>query len=260
MHAADVTQTIMTIYESSDMKNLLEMNVADIASFFIAAIVHDFKHTGQTNTYHINSHSDIALMYNDISVLENYHISETYKLLRRPSCNIFSKFSKEENQIIRKRIVDLIISTDMSLHTKLYSSLKVKVEKLLLNTCGKGKIDLINETDSPKVKFDTKQEVLNFTLHAADLSHNVKDFQLTQKWTYLLMNEFWKQGDCEKEEGLPVSFNCDRVTANIPDGQKGFLTNIIIPTFQLLTQIFPNINHFVVNARENYSQWENKII
>lgn len=33
-------------------------------AILLAAICHDFKHNGFTNTYHINSKSDIALTYN----------------------------------------------------------------------------------------------------------------------------------------------------------------------------------------------------
>jgi len=45
----------------------------------IAAITHDFEHTGTTNNFHVMSGTEIALLYNDRAVLENYHISSTFR-------------------------------------------------------------------------------------------------------------------------------------------------------------------------------------
>lgn len=234
------------------------MDYIDLLSFLFSAIVHDFKHTGQTNSYHINAQTEIALMYNDISVLENHHIYQTYKVVNKPESNIFEKISKDEKKILRKRIVDMILATDMSLHTKIYTSLKLKVDK---NEIDKGfNIEsLVKELDSVSQKFEAKQEIFNFTLHAADLSHNVKSFEITEKWTTLLMNEFWNQGDLEKSQGLHISFNCDRLSANIPRGQMGFLHGFIIPTFQLLAELFPSVEFFVDNAKNNYERWNQKL-
>lgn len=39
------------------------------------------------------------------------------------------------------------------------------------------------------------------------------------KWVDLLMEEFWNQGDKEKQQNLlPVSFLCDRDDADLPKG------------------------------------------
>jgi hypothetical protein len=253
IHAADVTQTISLILDVSNMMEDIELYHHDVLSFLLSAIVHDYKHTGQTNAYHINKQTDLALKYNDISVLENYHISETFKVISNPDCDILVNYSKPEAKLIRKRIIGMILATDMTHHTKLYTSLKLKIEKLAID---KGDIgQLVKTVHTASAKFDAKQELLNYALHAADLSHNVKSFEVTRKWTNLVMNEFWEQGDLERKEGLPISFNCDRTTANVPKGQMGFLNGIIIPTFQLLAFIFPKVEFFVDNAKNNLEKW-----
>jgi hypothetical protein len=229
----------------------LELDNLDTLSFILSAIVHDFKHTGQTNAYHINKQTDLALNYNDISVLENFHISETFKLLKNPKCDILANFNPSEVKLIRKRIVDMILATDMANHTRIYTSMKLKIENIKL-----GSIDqLVKQLEFPSAKFDAKQDVLNYTLHAADISHNVKSFELTTKWTNLIMNEFWEQGDLERKEKLPISFNCDRITANVPKGQIGFLNSIIMPSFQLLVMLFPKVDFLVENAKNNLENW-----
>jgi hypothetical protein len=230
----------------------IELDNLDILTFLVSSLVHDFKHPGQTNAYHVNKQTDLALLYNDISVLENYHISETFHVLKKGGCDIFSNYSKNENKLIRKRIVDMILATDMAHHTRIYTSMKLKFEKLALD---KNCVDQLVKDLDPGSKFDAKQVILNYTLHAADLAHNVKSFEITQKWTKLLMNEFWEQGDLERKEGLPISFNCDRTTANVPKGQIGFLNGIIIPTFQLLVFVFPKVEFLVDNAKKNLEKW-----
>ena len=39
----------------------------------VSTLVHDVDHNGLNNNFHINSQSPLAVLYNDISVLENHH-------------------------------------------------------------------------------------------------------------------------------------------------------------------------------------------
>jgi len=72
----------------------------EIFAVFISAIVHDYEHTGTTNNFHIQTRSDIALIYNDRAVLENYHISTTFKLMKNDNYNILQELSREEFKYI----------------------------------------------------------------------------------------------------------------------------------------------------------------
>ena len=44
-----------------------------------SAIVHDYDHSGTTNNFHIQSGSNMAILYNDRAVLENHHVAEFFK-------------------------------------------------------------------------------------------------------------------------------------------------------------------------------------
>jgi hypothetical protein len=61
----------------------------------VSAIIHDFQHPGYTNQFMINSEHELALTYNDQSVLENFHLSEAFKVIKKPENNIFSGVSRE---------------------------------------------------------------------------------------------------------------------------------------------------------------------
>ena len=54
----------------------------DLFASLVASAIHDFKHPGTNNTFAIASKSELALIYNDKSVLENYHLSEAFRVFR----------------------------------------------------------------------------------------------------------------------------------------------------------------------------------
>lgn len=51
--------------------------------------------------------------------------------------------------------------------------------------------------------------------HLADISNSAKPFEICKQWTEYLYEEFFKQGDLEKERGYTVSMFMDRNTTNI---------------------------------------------
>ena len=55
--------------------------------------------------------SDLALMYNDESVLENHHLALAFKLLQKPDCDIFTNLTLKSRQLLRRMVIDFV-STD----------------------------------------------------------------------------------------------------------------------------------------------------
>ncbi len=52
--------------------------------------------------------SELALMYNDSSVLENHHLAVGFKLLQEEHCDIFQNLSKKQRQSLRKMVIDMV--------------------------------------------------------------------------------------------------------------------------------------------------------
>lgn len=52
--------------------------------------------------------SELALMYNDESVLENHHLAVGFKLLQEEHCDIFQNLSKKQRQTLRKMVIDMV--------------------------------------------------------------------------------------------------------------------------------------------------------
>lgn len=259
IHASDVLQTSHIITMFSNLQNEMDLTILDLSGFFIAAIIHDYKHPGLNNNFHINKRSNLSRRYNDISVLENYHVSSAFKIISQNNSNIFCDIQNEEYRVVRKRIVECVLATDMAKHAKEVASLKIKLENYKKTKSNETYfVSLIKET-SEESKFDRQQEMLNFFIHCADISNPTKQTAVCVKWTELVMKEFFEQGDLEKSLNLPVSFLCDRSTTNIPKSQIGFINNIVMPCFSLLTQIAPKLNYLVENLKSNSRYWTEEL-
>ena len=191
-------------------------------------------------------------------MLENYHVAESFKIIKKnKDCNIFSKLSKEEHKIIRKRILECVLSTDMALHSKLSSFIKLKIENF--NIKNGINAEQISENLDDVALFSLQQEFLNIILHACDISNPTKPLEIYVIWAERVMEEFYLQGDRERNLGLPISFLCDRQTVNISNAQVGFMSGICFPFFSSIIEITPTLSFLTDNINSN-KQYYNSII
>lgn len=56
-------------------------------------------------------------------------------------------------------------------------------------------------------------------VHCADLSNPTKPLQLYRQWTDRIMEEFFSQGDRERERGMEISPMCDKHNASVEKNQ-----------------------------------------
>jgi hypothetical protein len=93
-----------------------------------------------------------------------------------------------------------------------------------------------------------------------DLGHPCKVLPLHVQWSERLSEEFLLQGDREKYEGLPVSFLCDRATANLPKSQLGFLEFMVYPLVDAVTASLPDEAQFLAERpRACHAHWSNVV-
>uniref|UniRef100_A0A8U8CF62 Phosphodiesterase n=1 Tax=Geospiza parvula TaxID=87175 RepID=A0A8U8CF62_GEOPR len=214
VHAADVTQTVHCFLLRTGMLHCL--SEIELLAIVFAAAIHDFEHTGTTNSFHIQTKSDTAILYNDRSVLENHHISAVFRLMQDEELNIFVNLTKDEFAELRALVIEMVLATDMSCHFQQVKSMKTALQQL-------ERLD--------------KSKVLSLLLHAADISHPTKQWAVHSRWTKALMEEFFRQGDKEAELGLPFSPLCDRTSTLVAQSQIGFIDFIVEPTFSVLTDV-----------------------
>ena len=56
--------------------------IGQVMSAILASSIHDVDHPGVTNQYLVNTSSELAIIYNDESVLENHHLAVAFKLIQ----------------------------------------------------------------------------------------------------------------------------------------------------------------------------------
>ncbi|XP_038645164.1 calcium/calmodulin-dependent 3',5'-cyclic nucleotide phosphodiesterase 1A isoform X2 [Scyliorhinus canicula] len=218
IHAADVAQTVhYLMLHTGIMHWFTEL---EILAMLFAAAIHDYEHTGTTNNFHIQTRSGVAILYNDRSVLENYHVSAAYRLMQEEEMNIMCNLSKDDWRELRSLVIEMVLSTDMSCHFQ-----QIKTMKNMLQ----------------QPEGTDKAKVMSLMLHAADISHPAKTWKQHYRWTMTLMEEFFRQGDSEADLGLPFSPLCDRKSTMVAQSQIGFIDFIVEPTFSVLTDIAEKI-------------------
>ncbi|XP_037712171.1 calcium/calmodulin-dependent 3',5'-cyclic nucleotide phosphodiesterase 1 isoform X7 [Drosophila subpulchrella] len=215
LHAVDVMQTIHYCLCNTGLMNWL--TDLEIFASLLAALLHDYEHTGTTNNFHVMSGSETALLYNDRAVLENHHASASFRLLREDEFNILSHLSREEFRELRGLVIEMVLGTDMTNHFQ-----QMKAMRQLL-TLQEATID--------------KQKVLSLVLHCCDISHPAKQWGVHHRWTMLLLEEFFRQGDLEKELGLPFSPLCDRNNTLVAESQICFIDFIVEPSMGVMSDM-----------------------
>ena len=145
---------------------------------------HTILPSRENNSFQTSTASDLAITYNDISVLENYHAASLFRLMQTPGANILSAFEPVVAPKIKRRIIRLILNTDMAFHFDLLQSFNEGMK-------GDGRM--------------LKDLVLSTLLHAADVSNPTKRFDIAKKWAMRIEEEMFLQGDKEAALGLSVS-------------------------------------------------------
>lgn len=231
-HAADVVQAIYFFIKGCKINDFCELSSSDIAIIILSGSVHDFQHVGHTNNFLISTSDPLAILYNDRSVLESHHIAASFKIIHEPSNNIFIDMSEENIRKYRSEMIKLVLATDFSRHFKDLSKFKLKFS---------GNHD----------KGSDKSSMMQMIIHAADVSNSMRKWKVYHQWAKNVLQEFFAQGDREKELGIPVSPLCDRNTTNFPKSQIGFIDLFIIPIFSTLKDIIPEFEKCEKNVLEN---------
>ncbi|TNM96872.1 hypothetical protein fugu_015028 [Takifugu bimaculatus] len=240
----DTFVTYVMTLEDHYHANAVFTDLEILAALFAAAI-HDVDHPGVSNQFLINTNSELALMYNDESVLENHHLAVGFKLLHEDNCDIFQNLSKRQRQSLRKLVIDMVLATDMSKHMSLLADLKTMVETKKVTSSGVLLLD----------HYTDRIQVLRNLVHCADLSNPTKPLAVYRQWTERIMEEFFRQGDKERERGMEISPMCDKHTASVEKSQVGFIDYIVHPLWETWGDLVHPDAQEILDTLEDNRDW-----
>uniref|UniRef100_A0A8C1GA85 Phosphodiesterase n=1 Tax=Cyprinus carpio TaxID=7962 RepID=A0A8C1GA85_CYPCA len=248
IHAADVVQSTNVLLSTPALEAVFT-DLEILAAMFASAI-HDVDHPGVSNQFLINTNSELALMYNDSSVLENHHLAVGFKLLQEENCDIFQNLTKKQRQSLRKMVIDMVLATDMSKHMNLLADLKTMVETKKVTSLGVLLLD----------NYSDRIQVLQNMVHCADLSNPTKPLELYRQWTDRIMVEFFTQGDRERDKGMEISPMCDKHNASIEKSQVGFIDYIVHPLWETWADLVHPDAQEILDTLEDNREWYQSMI
>jgi len=241
MHACDVMHAASTMHH-----HLLgsEASSHEVGAMVLAAMVHDLAHPGVNNSFLIETSSPLAVRYNDSSVLENYHISLAFSIMlgydRRggasatsggasnKAANLLTALDKAAYKRVRSDMVALVLATSFEHHFTHIGNLKSRANAAA-NATG-----AVHEAQDEKHRNEERLMFLKMLIKAADIGHPAKKWDWHVDSAKRACAEFFHQGRCEEETGLPVNplNNADECVFN--KSQTGFLEFMVKPAFDVL--------------------------
>mmetsp|Transcript_4563 Transcript_4563/g.8962 ORF Transcript_4563/g.8962 Transcript_4563/m.8962 type:complete len:537 (-) Transcript_4563:42-1652(-) len=242
IHATDVLQCVHYMIHKGDVgKHLAD---ADILALLVAAMMHDVDHDGVSNDFHKQSLTNKALRHNNRSVLENHHLSSVFtEMTRNPSIDVLGTLNKEVAKSMRETLINLVLGTDMTHHfvnLKEFSALAVE-----------------NEPQDWVMKEGHKERLMWMVLHTSDISAQARPSPLFKKWSDRCYAEFFRQGDQERALGRNISPLMERETTRIAQSQVGFIKFIVLPTFEAMALVSPEVGQVPVpTLKQNLVEWE----
>ena len=236
-HACDVLQCVFFQLKTANVDQIYES--WEIFTLLVAAVCHDTNHEGFNNVFNLKAETPLGILFKDQSVMEIHHITESIPIISRPDINLFGHFDNTEVKGVWKLFIQLILATDMAHHGDIVARAKGAVENGPFNF------------KDPELRLLG----LQLLLKVADISNVARPFAIANKWCDILNEEFFHQGDLEKETiGLTSPMN-DRNASNKPKSQIAFYTYVCAPLYNVVAKIYPPLQVNVAQLEANQACW-----
>lgn len=241
-HATDVLLAGNYLVRATGLEKYLTPK--ELLAILVACIVHDLGHPGLNNTFLVTTTNKLAILHNDRSVLENHHCVQAFKLLQNSENDFVEFLTQVDRQEIRKLVIELVLATDMANHVDIMNQFANR------RKTAEG-LDLGSKED--------RLLAMKLVIKCADISNPARPPHIYHKWVDCVMEEFFQQGDREKQLSLPLSSFMDRETTHIPKCQIGFIQYICLPTFTALTEQFPSASQPLTYLQANMAEWKREL-
>lgn len=254
MHAVDVCGTTFLIASRTGITQLL--SDVEFFSILVAAVAHDISHPGLNNQFLVETRDKLALLYNDRSPLENMHCCKLYWLMRKPDRDVFGCLTPSQTRQSRKIVVEAILHTDVAAHNELVRNLQdliSDVPECTSRTCeGKLRRGSFDGLRTP----DRKTVFLRSLVHWAITTSPAKPWKTAEVWADLALEECFRQGDKERELGIPVQRLCDRNLVRRSFAQMDLVEVSVAPFLKLQLQLFTELGEVAENCLHNFEIWK----
>jgi len=246
-HAVQVVHSSFLILSVGGADEFLEDR--DIFAILFAALIHDLEHTGNNNDFEVRAQTQLALKYNDKSILENHSASCAFRLAKKTELNLFKNFNDDDFGYTRNAIIKIVLGTDMAHHLDVMKKI----------------VDLSDNLDSTSPSpfdvqdADSREFLSCLIVHASDLSNPAHgNFEVVKKWSVRVCEEFSLQAKKEHEMGFPVTAFMDGLESELEIAklQIGFVNYVALPLWKIMAILLPKTAHLEQNCSRNATNWQ----
>jgi len=282
-HAAEVTQNLYTYLKKTKKsipilfsdtyvkeKDELSFNTninyidLDIFSLIIAAICHDFRHTGRDNNFYLNYKDKVPFakvlkQYN--YKLELYHFAEAQKLIEEIGLlELLNKFQKDrfykimriaiygtDNSLNKKHAEDMVLYKDIINANSINASKEMISNnmKIHLNSIQK-------ENNTNQVLDEIKLIVFECFLHGADISGSTKSIEYFITWSKKVLVEFCNQSKEVHQLDKTKEINCvGNDDQKFREEEFSFFEYVVDIFFTPFCDVFKDLNYLCINHEKN---------
>ena len=248
LHGADVLHTTFALLQDPALKGAF--TDLEILAALLAAAAHDIGHPGVNNSFMVNTSHETAILYNDASVLENFHTATVFQLMGKDEYNVLGSLSDEDAKQVRRLMIGMILGTDMAKHVthladfrecmsdrqEEVARLSEEAEVAAAEADADGSAlgtPLIRPKALPSMNDKQRVTLLEAIVHLSDLSGATKPWESCRIWSARVLKEFIDQGYKEAELGIPVEPLNDGSQTNVGRGQKGFIAYVVAPLWEI---------------------------
>ena len=199
---------------------------------------HDLDHNGFTNSFHAATLTELAVRYNDTSILEMHHCATAWGIMSSSSMNFLKGLTLAESAYFRKMLIALILSTDMSKHMDLTKQFKAA-------------------TFSQDMDDENKMLLMKAILHTVDVGNAVRPQSACQENAMNVQKEFMAQVKVEEEKGFtPAPFMNPKNESIAWQLEVSFIDYVTAPLWHRMAEIFPSLSACVdqITANRDYFQ------
>ena len=193
---------------------------------------------------------DLAIRYNDQSILENHHISHSMELLKGENCNILQDFDKRQKREYRKILIHCILETDLAKHQSTLNDLNED-----LSNARDNQDEPCLDASSPK----NHVRCLALMLHCCDISNPTKEWHIYREWTNKIVAEFNDQ--YAEEERRNIAHGFYNPETPLPEFQLGFINFMVIPFYVAVDSIEGiNLGVPLFQLNKNLQKWKLQLV
>ncbi|CAH1179104.1 unnamed protein product [Phaedon cochleariae] len=210
IHATDVTQAMHCFLQEDKIRQ--HVTPLEIMASLIGAVAHDLDHPGVNQHFLISTSNHLAILYQNKSVLENHHWRSAIGcLLESGLAEQLRPYRTELEQQIR----ELILATDINRQPEFLTRFKRHLDE-----------------DSLDLRMsEHRLFIMQIALKCADISNPTRPWDISRKWSLKVCDEFFRQGEFERQLNLPVTSICDRQSTSVARIQVGFFKIVVTPLF-----------------------------